>query len=200
MGDIMIIIDDLHIVHYCHPKCKPFQNICRLPEEEAFAQAYKIAVEIKAFDPEANSFYRFADTPQGFRHYYPRRMITDEYLYNKFLMLGGKPKEKHPLSFVLQGCEWLHKWFSNGSVYKIKLSTIPSEYISFTLGDSMAATKKNGEMVKEIQEGKLVMYTKEMLLNDINGYNGTVDDYMDYITEKYKYIEAQLWNDDYCIV
>jgi len=194
----MINIDDVFIVHYCHPSCKPFQNICRLPKEEAFALAYKMAAEIKASNPEANSFYRFADTPQGFESYYPRRIITDEYLYNKFLMLGGKPKEKHPLSFVLQGCEWLHKWFSNGLVYKIKLSTIPSEYISFTLGDSMAVTKKNGEMVKEIQEGKLVMYTKEMLLKDISRYNGTVDDYMDYITEKYKYIEVQLWNDDYC--
>ena len=190
-------IEDLYIVHYYHPSCKPFLNICRLPKDEAFTLAYKMA----ASNPEANSFYRFADTPQGFKEYYPRRLITDEYLYNKFISLGGKPKETHPLSFVLQGCEWLHKWFANGCAYRIELSSIPSEYISFTLGDSMVILlSKNGERVFEIQEGKLAMYTKEMLFNEINQYNGTIDDYMDYIKNKYKYIEVQLWNDDYCIV
>jgi len=196
--DVVKTIDDLSIVHYCHPNCKPFQNICRLPKEEAFALAYKMADA----NPETEGFYRFADTPQGFHDYYPRRLTTDEYLHKEFISLGGKPKEKHPLSFVLQGCEWLHKsYFGNGYSFSIKLCTIPSEYVSFTLGDSMVILfNKNGERVKELQEGRLTMYTKEMLYKDIYEYNGTLDDYMNYITDKFRYIEVQLWNDDYCLV
>jgi hypothetical protein len=194
----MTKIEDLSVVHYCHPNCTPFFNICRLPKEEAFALAYKMAAE----NPETEGFYRFANTPQGFAKYYPRRLIQDEYLRNKFISLGGKPKEEHPLSFVLQGCEWLHtQYFGNGYKFEIKLSTIPSEYISFTLGDSMVMLlTKNGERVEELQPDRLVMYTQETLLNAINEYGGTLDEYMRYVAEKYKYIEVQLWNDDYCAV
>jgi hypothetical protein len=189
-GAFMINKDELYIVNYCHKNCTPFFNICRLPKEAAFAIAHKMADD----NPDTTAFYRFAD----FENYYPRRMMTDEYLYNMFLSLGGKPKEKHPLSFVLHGSEFLDNWFGNGFIKKIELKIIPSEYISFTLGDSMAVVSKNGEMVKEIQHDKLTMYTKEMLLNDISGYKGTIDDYMREIEEKYKYIEVQLWNDEYC--
>ena len=133
----MIDIDDLYIVHYCHPNCKPFMNICRLPKEAAFSLAYEMASN----NPDTTAFGRFAD----FINYYPWRMKTDEYLYDLFIPLGGKPKEKHPLSFVLQGSDFLHNWFEYGFVSKIKLKGIPSEFISFTLGDSMAVFKKNGE-------------------------------------------------------
>jgi hypothetical protein len=187
----MINLEDLLIVNYCHYNCVPLMNICRLPKEEAFSQAYKMAVE----NPETTAFYRFAD----FENYYPRRMMTDEYLYDMFTSFGGSPNEKHPLSFVLHGSEYLDNWFGNGIAIKIKLIDIPSEYISFTLGDSMAVTKKNGVMVKEIQKGKLTMYTKDMLINTIKDYNGSIDDFMDTITNKYTYIEAQLWNDDYLL-
>jgi hypothetical protein len=63
----------------------------------------------------------------------------------------------------------------------------------------MEVVKKNGEMVTEIQQDKLTMYTKEMLFYYVSAYKGTIDDYMNEITEKYKYIEVQLWNDEYCV-
>jgi len=167
-------------------------NICRLPKEEAFLQAYKMAAD----NLNTEAFYRFAD----FKNYYPRRMMTDEYIYDMFLLLGGKPKEKHPLSFVLQGSDFLDNWFGNGIAAKIKLTNIPSDYISFTLGDSMAVMKKNGIRGNEIQKGQLTMYTKEMLLSKINKHDGAIDGFMNEMTKKYTYIEAQLWNDDYCVV
>lgn len=179
----MINTNELYIVNYCHSNCVPFFNICRLPREEAFALAYRMASD----NPETTAFGRFAD----FENHYPRRIKTDEHLYNLFISLGGKPKEIHPLFFVLQGSEYLDNWFGNGIVSKIKLKEIPSEFISFTLGDSGAMLKKRG---------KLTMYTKEMLLNNIAEYDGSIDEFMSEITEKYYYIEVQLWNDDYCIV
>ena len=185
----MINIDDLFIVHYCHPNCEPYMNICRLPKEAAFSLAYQMALK----NPETSAFYRFAD----FENYYLRRINTDEYLYSLFVSLGGKPKEKHPLSFVLQGSSFLYNWFGNGSVHKIKLADIPSEYISFTLGDSMSVFRKDGKMTLE-RHGELTMWTKEKLLRATDEYAGTLNEFMNEIVKKYKYIEVQLWNDDYC--
>ncbi len=179
----MININDLYIVNYCHPNCVPFLNICRLPKDEAFETAYKMAEN----NPDTTAFIRFAD----FENYYPRRMKQDEYLYDFFVSLGGNPKEKHPLSFVLHGCDYLDKWFGNGTINKIKLENIPSEYISFTLGDSMSAY---------MRDGKLTMYTKEMLSDILHDYDSSIDDFMKEIVEKHYYIEVQLWNDDYCVI
>ena len=39
----MITIDQLTIVNYCHNNCEPLKNIMRLPKEEAFALAAKLA-------------------------------------------------------------------------------------------------------------------------------------------------------------
>ena len=79
-----------------------------------------------------------------------------------FVSLGGKPKEKHPTSFVLRGSKLLDNWFGNGIVKKIGLKDIPSDFISFTLGDSMSVFKKNGELTSE-RHGELTMYTKKLL-------------------------------------
>lgn len=175
----MINTNDLYIVHYCHPNCSPFQNMMRLPQEKAFAKAAQLAAD----NPNTSAFYRFAD----FVNYYPLRLKTDEMLYKEFVMLGGTPKEKHPLYFALQGSEYLRTWFGNGPAVKIKLHDIPSESISFTYGDSCAGLEKTENL-------KIV--TKETLLSQISNFNGTLDDFMSHIEKKYTYIEAQLWNDD----
>lgn len=179
----MIDINNLYIVNYCHPNCVPFLNICRLPKNEAFEIAYKMADK----NPDITAFIRFAD----FENYYPHRMKQDEYLYNSFISIGGKPQEKHPLSFVLHDSEYLDKWFENGTVNKISLRNIPSEFISFTLGDSMSAFER---------DGRLTMYTKEMLSDILHNYDGSIDDYIKEIADKYYYIEVQLWNDDYVLM
>ena len=84
----------------------------RLSKEKAFLLAEKLTKE----NPHTTAFYRFAD----FENYYLRRLKTDEFLYNNFSSLGGKPKERHPVSFVLQGCDYLDNWFGRGISYKIK--------------------------------------------------------------------------------
>lgn len=177
----MIHIDDFVIVNYCHSSCMPLKNIMRLPKEEAFSLAYEMAAKNK----NTTAFYRFAD----FENYYPRRLKTDQLLYNTFLTLGGHPQTEHPLSFVLQGSEYLDKWFDQGRVVKIPLKDIPSEFISFTYGDSMAVLNRNE---------KLHMVTKEQLTESIRSFNGTMDEYMMEISNKHRYIEVQLWNDNYC--
>lgn len=177
----MINVDELCVVNYCHPNCIPLKNIMRLPMEEAFFLADEMATK----NTGSTAFWRFVD----FINYYSLRIKQDARLYELFITHGGTPKVEHPLSFVLQGSEYLNNWFDNGTITKILLRDIPSEYISFTYSDSGAVINRTGE---------ITVLTKEMLLNSICNYDGTIDDYMCEIVGKYKYIEAQLWNDDYC--
>ncbi|MCL2884265.1 MAG: hypothetical protein FWF49_02110 [Oscillospiraceae bacterium] len=144
-----------------------------------------LADKMAADNPDTEAFYRFAD----FENYYPHRIQVDTYLYELFVSLGGKPKEKHPLSFVLQGSTYLDSWFSHGNISKIRLKNIPPDSISFTYGDSGATLKR---------DGKLTMQTKEMLFIAMGNYTGTSDGFMKEIEEKHGYIEVQLWDDDYC--
>ena len=83
----------------------------------------------------------------------------------------------------------MDKWFDNGFITKIPLKSIPSEFISFTYGDSMAVLGKSEH---------ISIITKEMLSDTLKSYKGTIDSFMKDIVEKYYYIEVQLWNDDYC--
>ncbi len=177
-----MLIDDLYIVNYCHRSCAPLKNIMRLPKERAFALAHEMAQQNK----ETTAFYRFAD----FENYYPRRLKTDELLYSQFVGIGGRPTERHPLSFVLQGSEYLDDWFDKGIVTRIPLNSIPDDIISFTYGDSMAVLER---------QGGLTILTKDMLIKAITGYNGSVDEYIRFITDAYGYIEVQLWGDISCI-
>lgn len=87
-------IENLILVNYCHPDCVPLKNIMRLPKEDAFAMAKKMA----AAHPETTAFYRFAD----FENYYDLRLRQDEFLYSRFVEFGGEPDENHPLSFVIE--------------------------------------------------------------------------------------------------
>ena len=133
----------------------------RLPKEEAFALAYTMAKQ----NPDTTAFYRFAD----FHNYYPQRLETDRKLYESFVSLGGKPKERHPLSFVLQGSDYLNSWFDNVITIKIPLKDLPSEFISFTYGDSVSTYKR---------KGTVEIFTKEMLISSIKDFTGTLDDFM----------------------
>ena len=174
-------IDDLCLVNYCHRSCTPLLNIMRLSKEEAFALAQKMAEQNR----ETTAFYRFAD----FENYYPRRLQTDQLLHDRFLELGGKPVERHPLSFVLQGSEYLDDWFDCGIITTVPLAFVPGDFVSFTLGDSMAALERKGEAT---------MLTKDMLLQAMAEYDGALEEYLAEVERKYHYIEVQLWNDD-CI-
>lgn len=177
----MSALDDLRLVNYCHPNCVPLRNIMRLPREQAFA----LAREMAGHNPDTTAFYRFAD----FANYYPRRMQTDALLHARFIELGGRPAQEHPLSFVLQGSDYLDGWFSHGIVTTVPLSRVPAESVSFTCGDSMASLERYGG---------LTMLTKDMLLAAIEAFDGTPEAFLADMAERYRYIEAQVW-DDACL-
>lgn len=174
----MKIFDELVLVNYCHPDCRPLMNIMRLSEAEAFQLAHKLAES----HPNTTAFYRFAD----FSNYYPKRKMQDAYLYSRFIELGGLPEEEHPLSFVVESSEYLQDWFENGIETKLRLKDIAPYHISFTIGDSGAEYEKSG---------RVDLLTANELYQRINQYGGDFDAFL-HATSRH-YIEAQLWSDKY---
>lgn len=174
----MIDFNELTLVNYCHPDCEPLKNIMWLSREEAFRKAKEMADS----HPDTMAFYRFSD----FDNYYSLRDRQDKYLYDLFVDQGGKPDIEHPLSFVIEGSDYLKNWFGNGIETRIPLNRIKPEHISFTIGDSGAEFGRNGFI-------KLLML--EDLLEILNKEEG---DYTDFIKSAGKeYVEVQVWSDIY---
>jgi hypothetical protein len=170
---------DLNIIYYCHSKCIPLRSITELPENEAFQAAYQLGQN------DGTSFYRFKD----FINYYPKRIITEKWLYDWFLNIGGEPKTEHPLYFVLEGSNYLNEWFDKGKIIKISLSEINEKHISFTYGDSNVVFHKENR--------KDSPFLKKELYQTISEYGGDINKYMEYIIKEYRYIECQLWDNKY---
>lgn len=173
----MTAFDELTLVNYCHPDCVPMMNIMRLPKAEAFELARKLAEA----HPNTTAFYRFAD----FDNYYALRAVQDDYLYARFIELGGKPEQRHPLSFVVESSEYLREWFGGGVETRLALKDIAPCHISFTIGDSGSTFQR---------DGRVELLTTDELRRCVGEY----DDYDAFIraTDR-NYVEAQLWSDRY---
>lgn len=173
----MCTIEQLTLVNYSHPDCTPLLNIMRLPKTDAFLLAKKMADA----HPETTAFYRFAD----FENYYALREAQDAYLHARFIELGGKPEEEHPLSFVLEGSAYLRAWFGNGTETRLPLREIDPAHISFTVGDSGADYQKNG---------RVALLTLEDLRRKLEPFE-SFEAFM--AAASRNYVEVQLWSDRY---
>ena len=170
-------MDKLFITHYYFPGTDPWKNIMLLPEADAF----RVAEELAKAHPDTTSFGRFAD----FVNYYPARKRADEYVREKFIQLGGKPKLMHPDSFALMVCEYLREWFDSSDKIIFDLEDIPDDQISFTLGDSCAM------MIHGMEPDVL---TKALLFERIEACGGSVDTFIKESLGRYAYVEVQLWD------
>ncbi len=103
-------------------------------------------------------------------------------------MLGGKPKTRHPFYFVLNGSDYLNKWFERGIITKLLLDDIDSEDVSFTFGDSMSMMDKAERRDPFLKETLYELFVK---------YNRNIDLLINDICQGFNYIEVQLWNDKY---
>ncbi|MBR5938415.1 MAG: hypothetical protein IKZ90_09175 [Clostridiales bacterium] len=170
-------MDKLYITHYFFPGTDPWKNIMLLPEKEAF----RVAEQLADAHPNTTSFGRFAD----FVNYYPARKRADDFVRERFIELGGKPKLLHPYSFTLMECEYLREWFNSSDKITFDLEVIPDDQVSFTLGDSCALMLHGTEPV---------VLTKELLLERIEACGGSVDVFLKSSLGKYPYVEVQLWD------
>ena len=170
-------MDKLYITHYFFPGTDPWKNIMLLPEKEAF----QVAEQLANAHPNTTSFGRFAD----FVNYYPARKRADDFVRERFIELGGKPKLLHPYSFTLMECKYLREWFNCSDKITFDLEVIPDDQVSFTLGDSCALMLHGTEPV---------VLTKELLLERIEACGGSVDVFLKRSLGKYPYVEVQLWD------
>ena len=97
------LINSLILVHYCHPNCKPFQNIMRLSKEKAFLLAEKLTKE----NPHTTAFYRFAD----FENYYDVVSVSTPYANTR-----KQVKSKEVRVYVKMNMTYIDE---NGSLQKI---------------------------------------------------------------------------------
>jgi hypothetical protein len=176
-------MENLYITNYCNKICSPLSSITRLPTQDAYSLAKKLS---QYTGTSFTSFSRFSD--KDFNGYYKKRIRTEEWLYNSFIALGGKPQNAHPLYFVLGESRYLNDWFENGIKTKLFLSDIDSADISFTYGDSMS---------KMDSKDRMNPFNKESLFNFINETTYDVSSFLNELNKQNRYIEVQLWNDIY---
>ena len=172
--------DDIYLVNYRHSKCEPLKSITQLPKNEAFALAQKIYE-----DSHCRAHRRFGP---DFVWYYPHRLKTEKWLYDRFIEIGGKPQTEHPFYFALDHCENYYVNFDNGLITKINLNDIDKNDVSFTFGDSVAQMES---------PNKPEPFLKDKLFEYISAFDNNVIDFLESIKSQYVCIEAQLWTDKY---
>ncbi len=177
------MIEELYITNYCDKRCSPMHSITSVPRVEAFSLAQNYS---QYASTSFNSFSRFTD--RDFEGYYEKRVRTEEWLYNSFIEIGGRPKSSHPLYFVLGESDYLKHWFENGVITKILLKDIDPFDISFTYGDSMS---------KMDSEERMNPFNKDALFMYIYQTTSDVGSFLNELNKQNKYIEVQLWNDAY---
>lgn len=175
--------DDLYITNYCDKRCSILSSITRLPVKEAYSLANKLSQHA---GDSFTSFSRF--TERDFDGYYKKRLRTEEWLYNSFIELGGKPQSHHPLYFVLGESRYLNAWFENGITTRLLLRDIDPADVSFTFGDSMA---------KMDSEDRKNPFNKASLFDFIYETASDASSFLKELNHQNKYIEVQLWNDLY---
>jgi hypothetical protein len=177
------VTENLYITNYSDKRCSPLSSITRLPIQEAYSLAKKFS---QYTSTSFTSFSRFSDS--DFDGYYRKRIRTEEWLYNSFVELGGKPQNTQPLYFVLGESSYLNDWFEYGINTKLLLKHIDPTHISFTFGDSMS---------KMDSPDRMNLFNKESLLNFILKSTDDVASFLKDLDKQNKYIEVQLWNDTY---
>lgn len=70
----------------------------------------------------------------------------------------------HPLSFVLEGSDYLRQWFAGSIETRLLLRDIDAAHVSFTIGDSGGEFQRNGQVALLDAAGK--HYVEAQLWSD----------------------------------
>lgn len=177
------MLQKLYITNYSDRRCRPFNSITRFSPKVAYALAEELS---RYSGNKFTSFSRF--NASDFDGYYNKRLRTEEWLFNSFISLGGKPKNAHPIYFVLGESKYLNEWFEDGVKFQLALNIINPDDISFTFGDSMSIMDR---------EDRMDLFNMESLANYLQEKTNDVFTYLNELNQHNRYIEVQLWNDVY---
>ncbi|GGF72083.1 hypothetical protein GCM10010912_16490 [Paenibacillus albidus] len=180
-----------YLTHYFMKGTRPFLSLTKLNYYEASI----IADRLKTISGRA--FRRF----NNFEWYFNERVITEDWLINEFISLGGKPKTRHPIYFVLGESSHLEEAYGeNYSTIKVALDEINDLEVSFTYPDSMATRFISRETdaihFNSQYHGKL--FTKQGIFDTIDKFGMPGEQWRSEPKRKFDYfIEAQVWNEQY---
>lgn len=164
------------IIHYS--RGRPFQSITNSSSEERD----KI---IKSLNEEsAWGLNRFQDSK-----YLEKRITTENRLRNAFVERGGKTEICRPIYFFL-GHNLNFEKHPENRAYRIDLSKIPKDIISFTYGDSLLSFDDEYRNLSG-EKYRNSLCAKIFLLNDLDELFSS-DQYPD--TDPL-HIEVQFWDD-----
>ena len=117
------------ITHYHLPDRRPFLNLSEL-DDESLAETI---AELRIVGTAGRSERRFGP------RYMSLRKRTEELLHHRFVQAGGRPQRRAPHYFVLGESAWFRGLYQDAAAVRLRLDDIPTEQISFTLPDSVAA-------------------------------------------------------------
>lgn len=168
------------ITHYCPNKEYLFKKITEYSPKDI----KKILVKLCNYDGTAYERFR------NFEEYYPQRLATESWLYSAAKKKGIIPEVHSPWYFILGESTILSSGFGpHAFVYQMDLNDISNKHISFTLGDSMGVFLLN-------EEHRCVYNMEEIINMHQNNGLSRVETF-NYLQEKHKYIEAQIWTSQY---
>ena len=173
-------MNEIYLVNHRPPNCQPLKSIMRLPKKEAF----ELAAQLKSETAICEAYGRFND--DNFSAYYDIRMRAEQWLYEKFIEMGGKPQTKHPVYFYVHSWHLENKFWETKITERIALSEIDECDISFGFGDSTCEVDRP-ERKEPIMKKELLKYIAEHD-NDIEKFLKTV---------RHGMLEAYIWNDKY---
>jgi len=127
------------------------------------------------------AFNRF----RNYEWYIEQRVLTEKWLYESFLEIGGTPIIIHPRYFVLGESPYLCSCYGESvRQFRLPYDAVDETDISFTLNDSM----------KNYLDNNKVIFTKSKLHDYAASCGMTIEALARDKAQHQEYIEAQIWN------
>jgi len=166
--------------HYYEATDGPFRNLSDLP----LAEAEVILQQIRQ-----GGDLRFASQRKS--DYLAVRRNLEDFVRQRFIAKGGRPRRERPHYLIVGACPWLISWYPQGRELRIPLATFSAEIVSFTYGDTFPAMRyQDGKpyrgQVYTLAELPAVI-EQDGLPQDWNAEGAHGPD---------RYIEAQVWADE----
>ena len=160
--------------HYYSLESQPFMNILSASE----------TVRCALIEQLAHNKNKVCNRFRNAKWYIQERSKLENWMYEEFIRIGGKPRVRHPQYLVLGKSDYLESCYGEDCGYiTVDLNDISPMEVSFTICDSLAM------FVTEDIDNKL--YKKEEIIAYMQENTITPEK----IDEQRKYIEVQIWND-----
>ncbi len=168
------------LTHYYEAGSGPFRSLSDLLLPEAERVQEQICRAGNRFASQRSAGYLLV------------RRGLEERIRALLIAKGGCPLRARPHYFILGDCPWLLSWYIDGRTLHLPLQRITPSAISFTYGDSFPAMR--------YQDGRPYrgqVYTLSELPDLVAQYGLPQDWNPDGKRGPERYIEAQVWEDDF---